>query len=330
MLEKTNIWTKGPMNLWVNNKPAKVYVPDTNVKSTYTTLQSRLSKQGRIPIGIDHLADNIIEANPILKKLDLHNVGEITEISYANDTITIEEAELTNPLIKSLYEAGELDMVSIVANSTTSECPKNYDYIVNTTDITRVDIVEKGACPTCNIPKPQSSDSTVVYARYSIYTTTQTEDNIMAEEITMDAITEAIDKALDEKLAPINERLDVIEDNIEIKEDPEDNKNEGKESEEVKAMKAEIAELKAQRATARVDMLIAEGKILPAQKEAYVELCASNSEKFEEAFKDAPVIVDLDNKKSLQAGNSGTGDDPEPTEDEKLIAEVNSAFNKGE
>lgn len=327
MLENTNIWTKGPMNLWVNNKPAKVYVPDTNVKSTYATLQSRLSKQGSIPIGIDHLADNIIEANPILKKLDLHNVGEITEISYANDTITIEEAELTNPLIKSLYEAGELDMVSIVANSTTSECPQDYDYIVNTTDITRVDIVEKGACPTCNIPKPQSSDSTVVYARYSIYTTTQTEDNIMAEEITMDAITEAIDKALDEKLAPINERLDVIEDNIEIK---EEGSQEGEDPEEVKAMKAEIAELKAQRATARVDMLIAEGKILPAQKEAYVELCASNSEKFEEAFKDAPVIVELDNKKSLQAGNSGAGDDPEPTEDEKLIAEVNSAFNKGE
>jgi phage I-like protein len=150
----------------------------------------------------------------------------------------------------------------------------------------------------------------------------------MAEEITMEAITKAIDKALDEKLAPINERLDVIEDNIEIKEEPKDNS--GDESEEVKAMKAEIAELKAQRATARVDMLIAEGKILPAQKEAYVELCASNSEKFEEAFKDAPVIVELDNRQSMQAGDSGAGDDPEPTEDEKLIAEVNDAFNKGE
>jgi hypothetical protein len=328
MLENTNIWTKGPMNLWVNNEPARVYVPDTNVKSTYTTLQSRLSKQGSIPIGIDHLADNIIEANPILKKLDLHNVGEITKISYANDTITIEEAELTNPQIKALYEAGELDMVSIVANSTTSDCPKDYDYIVNTTDITRVDIVEKGACPTCNIPKPQSSDSTVVYARYSIQTKPTEEEEIMAEEITMEAITKAIDKALDEKLAPINERLDVIEDNIEIKEEPKDNS--GDESEEVKAMKAEIAELKAQRATARVDMLIAEGKILPAQKEAYVELCASNSEKFEEAFKDAPVIVELDNRQSMQAGDSGAGDDPEPTEDEKLIAEVNDAFNKGE
>ena len=327
MLENTNIWTTGGMHLWLNNKPAHVFVPKTNIEPTYNVLKSRLSKQGSIPIGIDHLADNIIEANPILKKLDLHNVGEITEISYADDTITIEEAELTNPLIKDLYDKGELDMVSIVANSTTSDCPKDYDYIVNTTDITRVDIVEKGACPSCNIPKPQSSDSTVVYARYSIQTEPTEEEEIMAEELTMEAITEAIDKALDEKLAPINERLDVIEDNIEIN---EEGPQEGEEPEEVKAMKAEIAELKAQRATARVDMLIAEGKILPAQKEAYVELCASNSEKFEEAFKDAPVIVDLDNKTSLQAGNSGAGDDPEPTEDEKLIADVNAAFNKGE
>lgn len=323
MLEKTNIWTKGPMNLWVNNEPARVYVPDTNVKSTYEILQSRLSKQGSIPIGIDHLADNIIEANPILKKLDLHNVGEITKISYADDTITIEEAELTNPQIKALYEAGELDMVSIVANSTTSDCPKNYDYIVNTTDITRVDIVEKGACPTCNIPKPQSSDSTVVYARYSIYTTTQTEDNIMAEEITMEAITEAIDKALDEKLAPINERLDVIEDNIEIKEDPEDKKNEGKESEEVKAMKAKIAELQKETATAKVDSLIAAGKILPAQKDSAVTLCAADAEQFDSMYKDAPVIVDLDVRQGLQAGDSGHNDDDLTSEEQNLKAVLN-------
>lgn len=223
MLENTNIWTTGGMHLWLNNKPAHVFVPKTNIEPTYNVLKSRLSKQGSIPIGIDHLADNIIEANPILKKLDLHNVGEITKISYADDTIKIEEAELTNPLIKDLYEAGELDMVSIVANSTTSECPQGtYDYIVETTDITRVDIVEKGACKECNIPKPTDSSETVVYARYSIQT--KMEDNIMAEELTMEAITEAIDKALDEKLAPINDRLDVIEDNIEIKDEPDDKK----------------------------------------------------------------------------------------------------------
>ena len=147
MLENTPIWTHGKMHLWVNNKPAKVYVPRSNPEEAYQILQSRLSKEGHIPIGIDHLPDNIIEANPILAKLDLLNVGEITEIQYTDDAIKIVEAELTNPLIKQLYDEGELDMVSIVANSTTSECPRgDYDYIVDTTDITRVDIVEKGAC----------------------------------------------------------------------------------------------------------------------------------------------------------------------------------------
>ncbi|WP_296887190.1 phage protease [uncultured Methanobrevibacter sp.] len=327
MLEDTNIWTTGPMNLWVNNEPAKVYVPETNVKSTYEILQSRLSKQGSIPIGIDHLADNIIEANPILAKLNLLDVGEITKIKYADDTISIVEAELTNPLIKQLYENGELDMVSIVANSTTSECPKDYDYIVDTTDITRVDIVEKGACPTCSIPKP--SDGTVVYARYSIQQ--KMEDNIMAEELTMEAITEAIDKALEEKLAPINERLDTIEEAVEIEEtNTEDNKGDKKESEEVKAMKARIAELQKETATAKVDSLIAAGKILPAQKDSAVSLCASDAAQFDEMYKDAPVIVDLDERVGLEAGNSGDGNKPEPTEDEQLIANVNAYFNKGE
>ena len=97
MLENTNIWTTGPMHLWVNNEPAKVYVPEDNVKTTYEILQSRLSKEGSIPIGIDHLPDDILEANPILAKLDLLNVGNITKIQYANDTIRIVEAEFTNP-----------------------------------------------------------------------------------------------------------------------------------------------------------------------------------------------------------------------------------------
>ena len=330
MLENTNIWTKGPMNLWVNNEPARVYVPDTNVQSTYATLQSRLSKQGSIPIGIDHLADNIIEANPILKKLDLHNVGEITKISYANDTITIEEAELTNPQIKALYEAGELDMVSIVANSTTSDCPKDYDYIVNTTDITRVDIVEKGACPTCNIPKPQSSDSTVVYARYSIQTKPTEEEEIMAEEITMEQIEELFDKKLDEKITPITERLDVIEENIDIEPEPSDDDD----SEEVKAMKARIAELQKETATAKVDSLIAAGKILPAQKDSAVTLCAADAEQFDAMYKDAPVIVELDKRDSLLAGDADDDDDDplkDLNDDEKAaLEEVKAAFSKGD
>lgn len=311
------------MDLYIDNKPAHVYVPKSNVKQTYETVQSRLSKEGSIPIGIDHLPDNIIEANPILKKLDLLHVGDITKITYSDDTIKIVEAELTNPLIKQLYEDGELDMVSIVANSTTSECPQDYDYIIDTTDITRVDIVEKGACPTCNIPKPTDSSDTVVYARYSIQ---NKEEMIMAEEITMEAIEKLFDKKFEEKLEPINERLEALEESGDNNKKPQKDK----ESEEVKAMKAEIDKLQKETATAKVDSLIAAGKILPAQKEASVELCAKDAAQFEELYKDAPVLVDLNTRKSLLAGASDDDDDDDPTPEAQNLNNVLSHFSGDE
>ena len=323
MLESTNIWTTGPMHLWLDNKPQKVYVPESNVKETYNVLQSRLSKEGSIPIGIDHLPDNIIKANPILKKLDLLNVGEITKIDYANDAITIAEANLTNPLIKNLYDKGELDMVSIVANSTTSECPRNPDYkIVDHTDITRVDIVEKGACPTCSIPKP--SDGTVVYARYSI---NEMEEEPMSEnELTLDAIK----NAFKEEIAPIDEKLAAMEARIDNLENPTPEGNDGdNDDEKVKAMEARIAELQKETATAKVDQLIAAGKILPAQKESAVTLCAADAEQFDAMYKDAPVIVDLDKRESLQAGDAD-GDGDGLSEDDELIEALNAKFSGDE
>lgn len=317
MLENTNIWTTGEMNLWVNNKPAKVYVPESNVKETYQILQSRLSKEGSIPIGIDHLPDDIIKAYPILAKLNLLDVGEITEIKYANDTITIVEAELTNPQIRALYEAGELDMVSIVATSNVSECPQDYDYIVNSTDITRVDIVEKGACPTCNISKPHSDDDTVVYARYSIKG-----GNTMADELTP----EAIQTMLDEALKPINERLDKQDKAIEdIKTSIENDEGKGEDSKPPEdkvdeKVEAKIAELKKESATAQVNMAIMAGKIVPAQKDSMIELCAKDSEAFTKLMEATPVTVPLDERKSLLAGKpDDDDDDPEPTAEEKNL-----------
>lgn len=314
MLKGTDFWTNGPMNLWVNNKPAKVYVPKANVKEAYDNVQSRLSKEGHIPIGIDHLPDNIIEANPILGKLDLLNVGEITEIEYANDTISIVEAELTNPLIRDLYEAGELDMVSIVATSNVSECPNDYDYLVNSTDITRVDIVEKGACPTCNIPKPHDDD-TVVYARYSIK-----EEETMADEITA----ETIKQMFDEALKPINDRLDkqdkVIE---ELKASIETGEKPPEENDELKARQAELNKKSAE---IIVDMAIMAGKVTPAERDSNVELCASNPEAYQDALKNKQVIVSLEERISLLAGESGDEgreETPLSPEEENLEAVLN-------
>jgi len=328
MLNGTNIWTNGPMKLWVNNKPAKVYVPKSNIKSTYDTLQSRLSTEGSIPIGIDHLPDDIIKANPILAKLNLLNVGEITEIEYANDTISIVEAELTNPQIRALYEAGELDMVSIVANSTTSACPKDYDYIVNSTDITRVDIVEKGACPTCNIPKPtDSSDDTVVYARYSIK---QEEETNMADELTAESIQEIVNTALN----PIKESLEKQEKRIATIEEKVNGENApGKEDKVDEKVEAKLAEMKLETAKAQVKMGIMAGKILPAQEESMVKMCAADSEAFSKMMEDAPVLVPLDKRESLLAGDAGDDDgdegedgDPEPTPEQKNVDSVLARF----
>ena len=317
------------MHLWVDNKPAKVYVPEDNVKTTYEILQSRLSKEGSIPIGIDHLPDDILEANPILAKLDLLNVGNITKIQYANDTIKIAEAEFTNPLIQDLYEKGELDMVSIVANSTTSECPRgDYDYIIDTTDITRVDIVEKGACKECTIPKPTASDETVVYARYSIHTTEEKEEETMSENLTKEDIKAIFDECIDAKVAPMQEQIDTLL-KASASELADPATDPAKDDTIVKEMEARIAELQKETATAKVDSLIAAGKILPAQKESAVELCAKDAEHFEAYYKEAPVLIDLNTKKSLLAGNSNEGNE-ELSEEEKLIADLNAKFSKGE
>ena len=103
----------------------------------------------------------------------------------------------------------------------------------------------------------------------------------------------------------------------------EDNKGDKKESEEVKAMKARIAELQKETATAKVDNLIAAGKILPAQKDSAVTLCAADAEQFDSMYKDAPVIVDLDVRQGLQAGDSGHDDDDLTPEEQNLEAVLN-------
>ncbi len=325
MLKGTDFWTHGDMDLFVNNEPAHVYIPKSNVKEAFDKVQSRLSKEGSIPIGIDHLPDNIIEANPILAKLDLLNVGEITEIEYANDTITIVEAELTNPLIRTLYENGELDMVSIVATSNVSECPNDYDYIVNHTDITRVDIVEKGACPTCNIPKPHDDDEPVVYARYSIK-----EEEIMAEDaLTAEVVQEIINTALNpikEQLEKQNKRLDDLEANA----GETNNNGEGEANKEDEEVKARLAEANNEIAKAKVQMAITSGKLYPAEEESMIELCASNSKAFDKLMESRPVIVPLEQRMSIMAGNSGDTDPDEPDEDDKLLADIEAAFSKGE
>ena len=80
-------------------------------------------------------------------------------------------------------------------------------------------------------------------------------------------------------------------------------------------MEAKLAEMKIEAATATVEMAILAGKVTPAQKEAHVKMCAADSESYKAMIKDAPVVVPLDKRMSMMAGDSGDddgddGDDP--------------------
>ncbi|MBO7443750.1 MAG: hypothetical protein J6T69_02895 [Methanobrevibacter sp.] len=321
MLENTKIWTKGKLELFLNNEPQEVYVTPESVHDTYKDLQSTLTNDGSVPIGIDHLPEAVIKANPILEKLDLLNVGTITAVDYntTDDSIEIKEATLTNPLIKQLYLDGELDSVSIVAPATVKTCPQNDDVlIVEKTTINRVDIVGEGACPTCKIPKPSNVES-FVYARKPINTNTEVNDMAEDETITM----ENIQALLDEALNPVTEKLTAIEERVAaLEEEPADDEgNQDEENDEIKAAKAEAAE-------ALVDAQIMAGKVVPAQKEAMTKLALADTESFKALMKDAPIVVDLEARRSLLGIDDDNDDDEELSDDEKLIAEVNAAFNK--
>ena len=316
MLEDTEIWSKGIMKLFLNGKPQKVYVSPESVHDTYKDLQTTITNDGSVPIGIDHLPEAVMQANPILKKLDLLNVGTITAVDYdtENNRILIKEATLTNPQIKDLYLKGELDSVSIVAPATVRTCPQNDDVlIVEKTTIDRVDIVGEGACPTCKIPKPSNVES-FVYARKPINTNTEVKDMAEEETITM----ENIQALLEEALNPITEKLTAIEERVAaLEEKPADDKGKpGEEKDdEIKAAKAEAAE-------AVVDAQIMAGKVVPAQKEAMTKLAIADMESFKALMKDAPIVVDLEARRSLLTGDNGEGDNDETLtpEEENLNA----------
>jgi len=331
MLEGTNFWESGRLDLFLNNQPTHAYIPPRDVQKVFNLARSKIANDGKIPIGIDHLPEDIINNNPILKKLNLLDVGYISAVEYdptLNKT-RIKEATLTNPLIKKLYDDGELEAVSIVSQVHASDCPQQEGLkVIDTERLDRVDIVAVGACESCNIPKPTGSN--MVYARKPL----KEEETMADENITIEQIEELLDKKLDEKLEeklePLNERIESIEDLIE--EDEADEETPEDETDEVAAMRAELEALKKENAekvalaaaSAKVDLAIRQGKIKPCDKETMTAFAMNSSEAFDNYIKDADVIVPLGARQSF---NSGEEEEPE---EKDIVAEVNAAFNKGE
>lgn len=146
------IWSAGLHHVFVNDKPARIYVPESTIMQTFGSIQKLIKDQGRMPIGIDHLSDSVLGENEILAKMNLLDVGDVTKVGTDGSSIYILDSELTNDAIKGLHQADELPAFSIVGAMDASPCPTGKaDYVVNGIDVDRVDFVEEGGCSVCKV-----------------------------------------------------------------------------------------------------------------------------------------------------------------------------------
>ncbi len=174
------IWDRGIHKLWIKEgdakpKPAKLKVTDRSLKRDYDLLSNNLP----IPIGIDHLDDNILKENKVLDKMNLLEAGQINEIKLTDEGIEIVDAELYNDTLNDLYNNGDLTDFSIVAdlyskNTDNPDC----DYIEDYSIIKRVDFVGTGGCETCKV----KSDPVFLNARIHYYTDEEIIGDIMNED----------------------------------------------------------------------------------------------------------------------------------------------------
>lgn len=152
------IWTHGIHQLHYGGKPTRLHTSKSKMPEAYTRMQETIDKQGYIPLGLDHLPEETLKQNPILKKtletanINPHDVGQITKIGLIDNKIKITESQITNPYIQKLYDDGELPAYSIVMPAKVQDCPTGHaDKIVSefSQPIQRVDFVMAGGCKDC-------------------------------------------------------------------------------------------------------------------------------------------------------------------------------------
>lgn len=145
------MWGTGIHSVFVNNEPSRVKVEPETIPSTFEVFQKEIEENGGIGMGVDHIPDDLVEQFPTLKKLNVLDVGRITEIGHNEDSIYATKTEHTNPLIEELYANGELKNVSIVAPIVGELCADDdADYLLKGfKGIKRMDYVDEGGCRSC-------------------------------------------------------------------------------------------------------------------------------------------------------------------------------------
>lgn len=297
------IWSAGLHHVFVNNKPATIYVPEETIMQTFDSIKGLIKDQGRMPIGIDHLSDDVLSENEILAKMNLLDVGEVTKVGTDGSSIYILDSEITNDTIRWLNYTGELPAYSIVGAMDAKACPSGKaDYVVNSIDVERVDFVEEGGCQVCKVGA--QPDSLILTSSSSIMEEVNVENEV--ERIPVEE-TPVVDEAPVEEVPteePVVEETPVEEPTEEeVTEEPAEEEEEEPEEEmsELDSLKKEIAELKemlggkkpkvAAKKSEAVQKLIQAGKALPKQRASLEAFEKADPEAFEVFAKAAPIVV---------------------------------------
>ncbi len=338
------IWTTGLHHVYVDDHPARVFVPQSTIYDTFEDLRHTLKQEGSVRFGVDHLPPELFEDNQILKKMDLHNVGRFDKVAFDGDSIHILESELTNPVIQDLHERGELPAYSIVGAMEASPCPdERADYVVDRVRIERVDFVEEGGCVECkttSLPGEILITSKKSKALEADNVSEQIEEkDVGIEEAPID---EQVDEAPKDEPVPEEEVKEEEEPEAqEEAEDPEpevqDDKSiadeppapeEGEDvlgiikelAQELKDLKQQLGGKKPREVSAKhseghktIEGLIKAGKATPAQKDHLQRLHDADPEAFHEYTETMKPIVDMKtrakNPKPESTTRKGDGDE---------------------
>jgi hypothetical protein len=304
------IWSAGKHHIYVNGKPATVYVPPETIEPTY----KRLKEKERIPLGIDHLSDEVLNKNEILAKMNLLDVGSAQRFGTDGENIYLLEGEVTNPLIHDLGLAGDLPSYSSVGRFTSTECErKDVDYVLTELDIERVDFVESGGCKVCKVGS--QPDELILTSKLHTEVETMVEET--QENETSQDIMESSDATEDQtseqestgnlELDAINKRLDKITASLSKVTSKIETEEQEKESKELKAKEADAKQ--------KVEGYMEAGKSVPAEREALTELALNNPELFDKLMASRPKILKFE-QLSNHAEASDSSEDETRVEDE--------------
>lgn len=306
-------WSSGIHHVFVDNKPATIYVPENTILPTFNKSTTKIQEEGRIPLGIDHLSDEILKDNQILAKMNLLDVGSVTQIGTDGKGLYVMNSEIQNEQIKELNQKGELPSYSIIANFNGKKCPSGkVDYIIDTVEIERIDIVEQGGCSSCNVG--ENPDNLRLYAKNSDNMDEDKQKKInnkiqelkdLGVNITLEEEQEESNEQEEEgESSEENDEEETNEENESNDEEdnPEDSEPSVKELlERLDNQEQEIAELKKlggkkpleNKADEEVEKLIKAGLATPKMKEGLIATYNADTEAFKTLKASLPKVADF-------------------------------------